>query len=173
MNYFTKFNREALHRAFKGKPSWSGEGGPTLPWSRRVNYLKYLVIGGAVLTAMGYKRSFMIGVLPAYISPAGQVALGIYNYAIADTEYEKKRALNQIYYSWKAFIPGSLAWRDFIAVWDGEKDLEEILFYGKKEEKKKVEPAELESFKKYPTTKEKSSFDKYNPKTENSFSKYF
>lgn len=78
----------------------------------------------------------MLGVAPTYLSPAGQLALGIYNYAITDTDWQKKKALRQIYYSWKAFIPGSLAWRDFISVWNGEKDLEEILFYGKKEEKK-------------------------------------
>ena len=140
MNYFTKFNREAIHRALKGRPSWSGEDGPTLPWSRRVNWLKYLIIGGAILTALGYRKSFMLGVAPTYLSPAGQLALGFYNYATATEEWQKKRALNQIYYSWKAFIPGSLAWRDFLAVWKGEKDLEEILFYGRKEEKKKVIP---------------------------------
>ncbi len=137
MNYFTKFTREALHRAFKGRPSWSGEDGPTLPWSRRVNYLKYLIIGGAILTSLGYRRSFLLGVLPVYMSPAMQVALGMYNYATATEDWQKKRALKQIYYSWKAFIPGSLAWRDFLAVWKGEKELNEILFYGKKEEKKK------------------------------------
>jgi len=140
MNYFTKFLNEAKDRGLKGKPSWSGEGGPTLPWSRRVNFAKYLIIGGAILTAMGYKRSFMIGVLPGYLSPAGQLGIGFYNYAIADSDWQKKRALNQMYYAWKAFIPGSLAWRDFISVWNGEKELEEILFYGKEEEKKKVEP---------------------------------
>jgi len=79
MNYFTKFNREAIRRGLKGKPSWSGEDGPTLPWSRRVNYLKYFIIGGAILTALGYKKSFMLGVAPTYLSPAGQVALGFYN----------------------------------------------------------------------------------------------
>lgn len=140
MNYFTKFLREATHRALKGRPSWSGEDGPTFPWSRRVNFLKYLVIGGAILTALGYRKSFMLGVAPTYLSPAGQLTLGFYNYATATSDWQKKRALNQIYYSWKAFVPGSLAWRDFIAVWNGEKELEEILFYGKTEEKKKVEP---------------------------------
>ena len=66
----------------------------------------------------------MLGVAPTYLSPAGQLALGAYNYATATSDWQKKRALNQIYYSWKAFIPGSLAWRDFIAVWNGEKELE-------------------------------------------------
>jgi len=132
--------REAIHRALKGRPSWSGEDGPTLPWSRRVNYLKYLIIGGALLTALGYKKSFMLGVAPTYLSPAGQVALGFYNYATATEDWQKKRALKQIYYSWKAFIPGSLAWRDFLSVWNGEKDLNEILFYGKKKEEKKPKP---------------------------------
>ena len=153
MNYFTKFNREAIHRGLKGRPSWSGEDGPTLPWSRRVNWLKYVVIGGAVLTALGYKKSFMLGVAPTYLSPAGQVALGLYNYATATEDWQKKRALNQIYYSWKAFIPGSLAWRDFLAVWNGEKDLEEILFYGKKEKEKIVKPTSpyLDKYKKETT----------------------
>jgi len=148
MNYFTKFNREALHRGFKGRPSWSGEDGPTLPWSRRVNYLKYVIIGGAILTALGYRKSFMLGVAPVYLSPAGQVALGFYNYVTATEDWKREKALRQIYYSWKAFIPGSLAWRDFLAVWKGEKELNEILFYGKKEEKK-VKPVSpyLEKYK--------------------------
>ena len=163
MNYFTKFNREALHRAFKGRPSWSGEDGPTLPWSRRVNYLKYIIIGGAILTALGYRRSFMIGVLPVYISPAGQVALGMYNYATATEDWQKKRALGQIYYSWKAFIPGSLAWRDFLAVWKGEKELKEILFYGKKEEEKEKKKAPSPYLDKYKeeTTAPSSYLQKY------------
>ena len=133
MNYFTKFLREAIYRGFKGRPSWSGEDGPTLPWSRRINFLKYVIIGGAILTSLGYKKSFMLGVAPTYLSPAGQLALGMYNYATAKEDWQRKRALNQIYYSWRAFIPGSLAWRDFLAVWKGEKELNEILFYGKEE----------------------------------------
>jgi len=155
MNYFTKFNREAIHRALKGRPSWSGEDGPTLPWSRRVNWAKYLIIGGAILTSLGYRKSFLLGVAPTYFSPAIQVAFGFYNYATATEDWQKKRALNQIYYSWKAFIPGSLAWRDFISVWNGEKDLEEILFYGKKEEekeKKKVPSPYLDKYKEETTT---------------------
>jgi len=160
MNYFAKFTREAIHRGLKGRPSWSGEDGPTLPWSRRVNWLKYLVIGGAILTAMGYRRSFLIGVLPTYLSPAGQVALGLYNYATATEDWQKKRALNQIYYSWKAFIPGSLAWRDFLAVWNGEKELEEILFYGKKEKEKIVKPTSpyLDKYKKETTVTPTSTY---------------
>lgn len=148
MNYFTKFNREALHRAFRGRPSWSDEDGPTLPWSRRVNYIKYLIIGGAILTALGYRRSFMLGVAPVYLSPAGQVALGFYNYVTATEDWKREKALKQIYYSWKAFIPGSLAWRDFLAVWKGEKEFNEILFYGKKEERpKEPTPPYLEKYK--------------------------
>ena len=163
MNYFTKFTREAIHRGFKGRPSWSGEDGPTLPWSRRINYLKYVIIGGSILTALGYRRSFMLGVLPVYISPAGQVALGMYNYATATEDWQKKRALSQIYYSWKAFIPGSLAWRDFLAVWKGEKELNEILFYGKKEEEKEKKKAPSPYLDKYKeeTTAPSSYLQKY------------
>ncbi|MBA7569919.1 hypothetical protein ES695_18170 [Candidatus Atribacteria bacterium 1244-E10-H5-B2] len=136
MNYFTKFTREAIYRGIKGETGY----GQKLPWSYRVNYLKYVILGGAILVSLGYRRSFLIGVLPTYISPAGQVALGLYNYATATSDWQRQRAKRQIQYSWTAFIPGSLAWRDFIAVWNGEKDLKDLFFYKKieKEEKKKV-----------------------------------
>ena len=133
MNYFTKFTGEALHRAFKGETSY----GAKLPWSRRVNYLKYLLIGGAILTGMGYKRSFLIGVLPTYLSPAGQVALGLYAYATAKSDWQRQQALRKIQFSWTAFIPGSLAWRDFLAVWNGDKEIKELFFYKQPEKKTK------------------------------------
>jgi hypothetical protein len=82
----------------------------------------------------------MLGVAPVYLSPAGQVALGFYNYVTATEDWKREKALRQIYYSWKAFIPGSLAWRDFLAVWKGEKELSEILWYAKKEKKPKGKP---------------------------------
>jgi len=64
--------------------------------------------------------------------------------------------------------------RELEDIANGKKDWMNLFVYLEKEKKEEIiKPAELESFKKYPTTKEKSSFDKYNPKTENSFSKYF
>lgn len=136
MNYFTKFTREAIYRGLKGETGY----GTKLPWSRRVNYLKYVIIGGAILTALGFKKSFMIAVLPTTLSPAGQLAIGIYNYTLATSDWQRTMALKQIKNSWTAFIPGSLAWKDFIAVWNGEKNLKDLFFYKTtvKEEKQQV-----------------------------------
>ena len=55
-------------------------------------------------------------------------------------------------------------------------DLRRLIYseYALAEKKEtKIKPLELESFEKYSTSKGKSSFDKYDVKTENSFSKYF
>lgn len=125
MNYFFRFHQEAFHRAFKGETT----DGLKLPWSRRLAYLKYLVVGGATLTALGYKRSFLLGVLPTYLSPVAQVTLGLYKYVAADNDTERKAGLRQIQYSFGAFIPGSLAWKDFYDVFTGKKPLESLFFY--------------------------------------------
>lgn len=127
MNYFTRFTRESIHRLFKGETSY----GAKLPWSRRLGYGRYLLIAGAIFSALGYKRSFLLGVLPTYLSPAAQLALGMYLYIASDKEWEKQRALKQMQYSWKAFIPGSGAWRNWSDVWTGKKPLEALFFYTK------------------------------------------
>ena len=92
MNYFAKFHREALHRAFTGRPSWSGPDGPTLPWSRRLGWLRYAVLGGLILNTMGYTRSYMFGAAPTGWPPAMQAADSIYKYVIADDEKRRKAA---------------------------------------------------------------------------------
>lgn len=140
MNYFTKFLREAAYRFTKGETGY----GQKLPWSYRINFAKYLIIGGAILTALGYRRSFLLGVAPIWLSPAMQVALGFYNYVTATSDWQRQKALRQIKYSWTAFIPGSLAWKDFIAVWNGEKDLKYLFFYKKIEKEKEKIPPPLE-----------------------------
>ena len=129
MNYFSKFTREAIHRAVKGETIY----GAKLPWSRRLGYLRYLILGGSILTAMGYKKAFLLGVAPTYFSPAAQIAIGFYSYATASSDYERARAKKQMYYSWRAFIPGSLAWKDFNNVWSGKKPLESLFLYSEKQ----------------------------------------
>ena len=127
MNYFTKFTRESIHRAIKGSPSYNEN--IKYPWSRRVGYLKYLLIGGALLSTLGYKRSFLLGVLPTYLSPAAQLALGFYTYLTTDSDWERKKAVWQMKNSWRAFIPGSGAWRAWGDVWTGKKPLKSLFFY--------------------------------------------
>ena len=131
MNYFTKFTREAINRGFKGETSY----GAKLPMGRRLGYFKYLLLGGALLTSMGYKRAFLLGVLPTYMSPSAQIAIGLYTYATANSDWERTKAKRRIYYSWRAFIPGSLAWKDFSNVWTGKKPLSSLFFYIKKKKK--------------------------------------
>jgi len=125
MNYFFRFHREAMTRALTGKTGY----GARLPWSRRLAYLKYLILGGGILTALGYKRSFLLGVVPDTMSPAMQMAMGLYGYVTADSDYERKKSLKNIYYSWKAFVPGSLTFGDFYDVWTGKKPLVSLFFY--------------------------------------------
>jgi len=125
MNHFMKFHQEAAKRAFAGKTS----NGKKLPWSMRVNYFKYLIIGGAILTSMGYEKSFGLKVLPYNWTPVGQCAIGLYEYARADEDWQKEKALRTIYNSWKGFVPGYLLYEEFEQVWNGEKTLPEIFFY--------------------------------------------
>jgi len=135
MRYFTQFTRESIHRVFRGETSY----GAKLPWSRRLGYFRYLIIGGSILSALGYKRSFLLGVLPTYLSPAAQLALGFYVYTTSDREWEKKMAVNRMKNSWRAFIPGSGAWKDFTSVWKGEKPLKSLFLYIPYEKKEKGE----------------------------------
>ena len=136
MNYFAKFHREALHRAFTGRPSWSGEKGPTLPWSRRLGWLRYAVLGGLILNTMGYTRSYMFGAAPTGWPPALQAVDGLYKYIIADDDKRRKAAKTKFYNAAKTFIPGYIAYKDFDAVWTGRKDLKSLFFYEKRKKKK-------------------------------------
>ena len=136
MNYFAKFHREAIHRAFTGRPSWSGPDGPTLPWSRRLGWLRYAIIGGLILNTMGYTRSYMFGAAPTGWPPALQAVDGLYKYVIADDEQRRKAAKTKFYNAAKTFIPGYIAYKDFDAIWTGRKDLKSLLFYEKRKKKK-------------------------------------
>ena len=153
MNYFTKFTREAIYRGVKGEPSWS-EGTVKYPWNRRIGYLRYLLLGGAILISLGYKKTFLLGVLPTYMSPAAQLAIGIYRYIAASDSRTKAEAKRQIFYSWKAFIPGSLAWRDYAAVWTGKKPIESLFLYTST----KKEPSLMSQYNKLHTLLQKDLF---------------
>lgn len=138
MNYFAKFHREALHRVFTGRPSWAGEEGPTLPWSRRLGWLRYAIIGGLILNKMGYYRSYMFGAAPTGWPPAMQAASSLYRYVIADDEKKRKTALRKFWRSIKTFIPGYIAYKD-IEKFRTTQDWKSLLFYKKKEEKAATE----------------------------------
>lgn len=131
MNYFAKFHREAIHRVFTGRPSWAGEEGPTLPWSRRLGWLRYIVIGGTILNTMGYTRSFLFGAAPTGWPPAMQFAWNAYLYTVSKDDKQKENAKRRMWGAAKTFIPGYIAYKDFEAVWSGKKDLPSLFFYKK------------------------------------------
>ena len=140
MNYFAKFHREAfLQRFLKGRPSWSGPEGPTLPWSRRLGWLRYAVLGGFILNTMGYTRSYMFGAAPTGWPPALQAASSLYQYVIADDEKRRKAAKAKFYNSAKTFIPGYIAYKDYEAWFTGRKDWKSLFFYEKRKKKESDE----------------------------------
>jgi len=133
MNYFFNFTREATTRLFKGESGY----GMKLPPSERFNYLKYLLIGGIVLNGLGYKKSFLFGVLPMYWSPAAGAAMAVYQYAFAQSDYDRQKAMGRLKRVYQALIPGYLGIKTWNDVLNGNISMEELFFYGKTEKKKK------------------------------------
>jgi len=128
MNYFFKFNREAIHRYFSGSVGW--DSSLKLPWTARLNWFKYVILGGAVLTAMGYDKSFGKDVAPHWASPAGQMMVGAYNYVTASEDWQRENAKEDMFYSMRAFAPGLIDYESYKAIWSGEKPLSSLFFYG-------------------------------------------
>jgi len=140
-NFFFKHHREALSRMIRGKTSW----GKPIPPSWRLNWIKGTAVILGILeglrraTGLDYKRFlFLWGPLPAYLSPPGQILVGLMKYITARSDWQRDQAKRQIKYSYKAIVPGSLAWRDFSRWWRGEISLKELLFYTEKGKKKKT-----------------------------------
>ncbi|MCK4576830.1 hypothetical protein KAU34_10510, partial [candidate division WOR-3 bacterium] len=132
MNYFFNFTREATTRMFKGENGY----GVKLPPSERLNYAKYLLIGGIVLNGLGYKKSFLFGVLPMYWSPAAGAAMAVYQYVFAQSDYDKDKATEKLFRVYQALIPGYLGVKTWAAVLNGEMSMDELFFYGKTAKKK-------------------------------------
>lgn len=130
MNYFFRFQREALLRMFTGKTSTGRE----LPWSRRIGWLRYTLWGCPIYQAMGYSSSMLLGVLPTTLAPAGALTWALYRWLLADDDREKKRYEKQIYRGVKTLVPGELAAEDWSAVWSGEKPPEALFLYGTQDE---------------------------------------
>ncbi len=67
------------------------------------------------------------------------MVLGLYNYLFAgDDDWKRKRAINQMKYSWKSFLPGSGAWKEWSGLWSGKKDIKRntILYWEERRTKK-------------------------------------
>lgn len=127
MNYFFNFHREALHRLLKGETRHGRE----LPWSRRIGWFRYLVIGGLVLNTLGYTKSFLLGAAPESTPPIFQLLLSLYKYIITDNDKVRASSKRKFINALKTFIPGHLAYKDAHAIWTGKSKLHEYFFYAK------------------------------------------
>ena len=136
MNYFFMFHREAAHRLLYGTTRL----GHKLPWTKRVNYLIYLLFGGAILTSMGYTVSYLWRVLPHNLSPVGQFMTGLLTYVGADSDWGREKGKREIFSAWKAMVPGPLAYDEFEKLWSGEMPLWQMFFYGREEEEAPPRP---------------------------------
>ena len=130
MNHFFMFHREAAHRLLYGETRL----GHKLPWSKRVNYLTYLLVGGGILTSMGYEMSYLWQVIPHNLSPVGQFMTGLLTYVSADKDWQREKGKKEIFSAWKAMVPGPLAYDEFTKLWSGEMPLWQMFFYGREEE---------------------------------------
>ena len=138
MNYTFKYWREMLSRAFTGRTGWGKPIPPSWRWGAVRHIIASVLFIEGMRRAFGlsYERTALLGVLPAYLSPPGQIAVGLWKLMTATSEWERKKAINMLKYSWKAFIPGSGAWRDIAGVWTGKKPLKSLFFHTTKEKKK-------------------------------------
>jgi hypothetical protein len=130
MNYFFKFQREALLRLFTGKTAY----GKSLPWSRRIGWARYTMMGIPVLQAMGYSSSTLMGVLPTSLAPAGALTWAMYRWLLADDDRDRKRYKGQVTRGIQTLVPGGLSVKDAAAVMDGEKPPESLVLYGTQDE---------------------------------------
>ena len=152
MNHFAVFHREAATRAFTGHVGYTitrtfkgaGANGedieieysPKVSAKSRLNYLKYLVLGGILLNTLGYGRSFLFGTMPTQLPPTATLMYGMYVYftTSGDTPYgknKKREAARMITESAKTFIPGYLMVKDILAITSKEKPMSSYWFYNK------------------------------------------
>lgn len=138
MNHFFKFHREAANRFYTGETRENQE----LPWSRRIGWGRYLVIGGVVLNTLGYTSSYLFGAAPEAIPPLAQLLINMYKYVITDNERARATAERKFLYALKTFIPGYLAAKDINAMLDKDRKWTDLLFYKKGifAEEKEVKP---------------------------------
>jgi len=139
LNYWMTFQRECFRRAFTGTPSY--DNNVKFSPADRTNYLKYIILGGAILSSLGYYRSYMFGTAPAGLPPTAQLAMGLYNYTInsGNSSWEKKKRAQAAYQIKNAalmHIPLYLSVKDATSLLKGEKPLRDYLFYTKSANKK-------------------------------------
>ena len=126
MNYFFKFGAEGINRTFRGKTST----GKMVPPSRRAGMLRYVTMGGSILSALGYGSSFAFGVSPG-VPPMADLMLALFDLAKADDDRQRKLAFDRVCRGLAIFMPGYLAIRDVKKILTEEKELKSLFIYEK------------------------------------------
>lgn len=131
-NYFFKHLRECWIRTFTGETSRGKYVRPV----DRINWLKGsmtilgITEGIRATTGLDYKRFYFgLGPAPFYLPPLGQLINGTIRYMTAKSDRQRKQALSTLKYVYKAFVPGSMAWRDLEKFMSSEHNLKQYLFY--------------------------------------------
>jgi len=135
MNHFFKFHTEAATRLLKGETGY----GQKLPWSRRIGWGRYMVIGGVILNTLGYTRSYLLGAAPDSFPPIGKLLANMFIWLKAiwlGNTKTRQSAERKMLASIKTFIPGYLAIKDIKAVMSGKKSPIYLFFYGKEKKSK-------------------------------------
>ncbi len=130
MNYFFKFQREAGTRFLKGETGY----GQQLPWSRRIGWARYMVIGGVILNTLGYTSSYVFGAAPDAFPPMGTLLINLLRWLKAtQTGDDRSRDASErkMFNAIKTFVPGYLTYKDWSAILSGEKPLKSLFFYNK------------------------------------------
>lgn len=121
MNHIFGLDREVVTRIFTGKTYDNIE----IPLSWRIGLLRYAILGVPFLVWMGYKRSTILGVLPSNMAPMAEFMFGFYAYIVGSAmggdrgDAMKEKGKRKMLYSYKALIPYSNAWRNFMKQWHG------------------------------------------------------
>jgi len=140
MNHWFVFHREAVTRAFTGHTGYNEN--LKLSAGDRFNYIKYLILGGLILSNLGYYRSYLFGTAPSALAPTAQLSMALYQWFISqgNSNWAKRKRSQAEYHikeALKIHIPAYLTIKDLNALIKGDKDWKEYLFYIKEEKKKK------------------------------------
>lgn len=128
MNFFFRFHREAGIRLITGRTSY----GAKIPMSWKFAQAKYLLTGVPILQALGYGGSTLLNVAPTGLAPTATLMFALYGYITARDKRERDKFEREIIGVLPIMVPGGLAAKDAKAVWDGDKDIDEFLFYNQK-----------------------------------------
>lgn len=128
LNYFFSFQAANLRRAVKGETLY----GEKLPFSRRVNALKYFTLGGTLLNTLGYGSSFAAGTVPRGLPPYAGAIYHLFMWLkglFMGNDKIRKAESRKFWNNAKTLVPGYFTAKDIIGLLTGKTRFQEWLFY--------------------------------------------